>query len=235
MSHSAGAQSDTAYDSYLVEEWNAFQSDRLRTTALLKESEHLKVKRVLDIGCGAGQEMHPFISTGAIGVGIDLERTAARVGKRMYENVGLADKVHFLCARGERMPFESGYFDVVICRVALMYMDNKAALAEISRVLRHEGIFFLKYHAPQYYWKKLADGLRTGQFKSSIHAARVLLAGSFYSFTGRQSFSRVSASGEIYQTARALSREFTQVGMRIRSEMPDTNPSTPSLIAAKTL
>jgi SAM-dependent methyltransferase len=235
MNHPEGAQLDSAYDSYLVEEWNAFHGDGLRSTALLEESKHANVENVLDIGCGAGQEMLPFVSARAIGVGIDLERTAAGIGRRMYENVGLDNKVHFLCARGEQMPFESGYFDVVICRVALMYMDNKSALAEISRVLRHEGVFFLKYHAPQYYWKKLADGLRTGQFKSSIHAARVLLAGSVYSFTGRQSFSRVSASGEIYQTARALSREFAQVGMRIRSEMPDTNPSTPSLIAAKTL
>src|SRR6267142_843513 len=47
-------------------------------------------------------------------------------------------RVHFLRGSAEDLSFPDGVFDAVICRLALPYTDNSQALAEASRVLRHE-------------------------------------------------------------------------------------------------
>ena len=187
------------------------------------------MKHVLDIGCGAGQEVLPLVETGAKGCGIDLEPAAGRVGREMFAHVKLGAEVEFVQASGTRLPFKNDCFDVVICRVALMYMDNRSALSEIGRVLKRPGRVLLKYHAPAYYWAKLSDGIRSGYIKSALHAARVLYAGYHYYLTGRQPFNLLTAGGEMFQTRTTLQWELAGLGMQIGPEPPDTNRRTPSL------
>ena len=226
----ANGEQDDGYSNYLTLEWELFERNPSRRAALLKATEGLEVKRVLDVGCGAGQEMLPFVERGAQGVGIDQNRAAGEFGREIFERLAPLRQVEFVRACGTELPFLDNSFDVVICRVALMYMDNKAAFGEVRRVLRQPGIFLLKYHAPAYYWIKLRDGLKSGHFKSSIHATRVLLAGYYYYFTGRQLFNLITAGGEIFQTKRTLQRELAAIGMKIDSEMANTNNITPSVV-----
>jgi len=226
-------RSDKSYRDYLAREWELFEADKSRRTTALQITEGMEVNRVLDIGCGAGQELLPFIENGADGVGIDSHQEAGQVGREMFCGAGLSDKVDFVCASGASIPFKDGCFDIVICRVAIMYMDNRSAFGEIARVMQRPGKFLLKYHAPAFYWAKLADGLTKGDFRSSIHAARVLFAGYFYYLTGRQLFNPLTAGGEIFQTRRTLIREISGFGLKIEAELPDTNRQTPSLILAR--
>jgi ubiquinone/menaquinone biosynthesis C-methylase UbiE len=221
------------YNDYLAKEWEMFESDKEHQTAIVQATDDIRVDRVLDIGCGAGQEMLPLIARGAFGVGIDVMREVGELGNKMFAKAGLEKRVTFVRASGNEIPFASESFDVLICRVALMFMKNKAALAEIARVLRPGGRFLLKYQAPAYYWWKFGDGFRERYIKSSIHAARVLYAGYFYQFTGRQSFGKLTAAGEIFLTEDGLRKDFEQHGMRITAEMPDSNEQTPSIVVTK--
>jgi SAM-dependent methyltransferase len=215
---------------YLELEWKLFEQDQTRYAATLRATQEIEVRRVLDIGCGAGQEMLPFVESGAQGIGIDASPIVGQVGRTMFERAVPGGKVEFVRASGATLPFKDDSFDVVICRIALMYMDNKAALSEIGRVLRQPGRFLLKYHAPLYYWAKFGIGLKSGHFKSAIHASRVLFAGYYYYFTGGQLFNSFSAGGEIFQSQRRLVKDLAKVGMKIHSEMPDTNNLTPSVL-----
>lgn len=222
-----------ADSNYFTIEWEMFKANPERASALLEAAQKVRVERVLDIGCGAGQEMLPFVASGASGFGIDLTPDAISTGRAMFAREQLSERVNFLVGSGTEMPFEDSTFDVLICRVALMYMDNKAALAEMSRILRPKSILFLKYHGPAYYRRKFMDGLRSGYFKSSIHASRVLCTGIAYQLTGTQFFGRLTAAGEIFQTRRTFQRELTKVGLRLLAEMPDSNIQTPSFVIIK--
>ena len=221
------------YSKYFTIEWEMFKNDPARAIALLEATKKIQVERVLDIGCGAGQEMLPFVISGAMGIGIDVIPDAGSTGRKMYAREQLSERVEFLIGSGNSLPFADASFDVLICRIALMYMDNKAAIAEISRVLRPKSILFLKYHAPAYYYWKFADGVRTGYIRSAVHACRVLFTGLIYQLTGKQFFGRITAGGEIFQTKRTILRELAAVGLRPVAEMPDSNIQTPSFVIIK--
>ena len=55
------------YDDYVRLEWEKFVSDPSRARASLEATSPMEVKRVLDVGCGAGQELLQF-GVGGIGV-----------------------------------------------------------------------------------------------------------------------------------------------------------------------
>jgi len=222
-----------SYDRYLSKEWEDFCNDQTRWDASLKALDGVKVSRVIDIGCGAGQEMLPFVSEGALGVGVDVMPDAGKMGKQLFAAEGLSDRAHFIRASGSKLPFPNGHFDLSICRVALSYMDNHHALAEIARVIRPGGRFLLKYATPAYYWTKFRSGIARAYPMSSVHAARVLYAGYVYQLTGRQRFDRLTAGGEIFQTESTLLREIEPLGMRVTGFLPDSNPETPSVVITK--
>lgn len=222
------------YNDYVIAEWKKFQAEPQRQEALLKATEKINVRNVLDIGCGAGQEMLPFVARGARAVGVDVVPEVGQIGREMFAAEGFGEKVQFICASGNELPFADGTFDVLICRIALMYMDIKFVLREMERVLRTGGVFFLKYHAPPYYWWKLGEGLESRNILSSVHAMRCLMTGHFYQIIGRQPFNKLTAAGETFVTKKILQREFKSSALKIIGEMPDTNSQTPSLIIIKT-
>ena len=221
------------YNAYLAKEWENFKRDPERWTASLQAACDIEVHRVLDIGCGAGQEMLPFVSEGAEGVGIDVMAETGNLGLHLFKELGLNGRVAFIRASGNSLPFADETFDVLICRVALSYMDNRAALREMARVMTPGGKFLLKYATPDYYWKKFRDGIVKAYPKSSIYAARVLYAGYLYRFTGLQTFGWLSAAGEIFQTDRTLRREIEPLGLRVTGHLPDSNNQTPSVVITK--
>ena len=218
---------------YFRVEWEMFVADQGRALALLHAARSVSVSRVLDIGCGSGQEMLPFVEGGAHGFGMDINPAAGTTGREMFEQEKLSERVNFIVGSGAKLPFPDKSFEVLICRVALMYMNQELAFDEMSRVMRPGSILFLKYHSPFYYFQKLVDGLRYGYFNSAIHASRVICAGLIYQFTGKQSFGRLTAGGEIFQTRRTIRRELNKVRLKYLSEMPDSNHQTPSFVIVK--
>lgn len=216
------------YEEYLLCEWKLFKADPSRAKATLDAASGLDVRRVLDIGCGAGQEMRPLVERGAFGVGLDFEAGSGPVGKRMFA----AGAAEFVRGSGECLPFRDASFDVLICRLAIPYMDNARALAEMSRVLRPAGRLLLKIHAAPFYAAKFWTGVRNADPLFSIHALRVLTAGTIYHLTGKQARAGLWTK-EVFQSERLLGRELSKAGMQIRGTLPDTNAQTPSYVIAK--
>jgi ubiquinone/menaquinone biosynthesis C-methylase UbiE len=222
-----------SYNDYISLEWEKFELNRVRYKPMLEATGSIEVKRVLDIGCGAGQEMLPFIETGAFGVGIDVTPFVGQIGRQKYGEKNLQNSVGFLNASGNKLPFADESFDVLICRGALMFMNVRAALSEMSRVLAKNGRFFLMVQAPNYYWWKMREGLKRKEIKTAIHASRVLLNGTWFSLTEKQSYNRLTAGGETFVSRKTLERDLKQIDLEIIDEMPDTNPQTPSFLIVK--
>jgi ubiquinone/menaquinone biosynthesis C-methylase UbiE len=215
------------FESYLEQEWMLFERDPVRQQEAARAVAGIDVRAVLDVGCGGGQDLVPFALRGARCAGIDVSHASGVWGSRQFASTYPGTTVRFLTAAAEHLPFADGSFDVVLCRVAIPYTDNHAALAEIGRVLRPGGALLLKTHTPRYYVKKFLDGIRQRAPLFSVHALRVLASGTLYHLTGQQPRGGLLLR-ESYQSDRLLNRELASAGMRIAGELADSNPLTRS-------
>jgi SAM-dependent methyltransferase len=219
------------YDSDVRAEWEMFVSEPARARESLEAVEGLDVGRVLDVGCGAGQELLPFaMRPGVCCVGADVTPEVGLAGRELFAARAPGACVAFVRAAAESLPFAPDSFDVVICRLALPYTDNVRCLSELARVLRPGGALLLKIHHARYYVRKFREGLG-GEPASSVHAARVLASGLIYHLTGRQP--RTLPIRETFQTVGRLRRELARCGLEIRRELRDSNPLTPSFLIVK--
>jgi SAM-dependent methyltransferase len=219
------------YGAYMRSQWEQFSQNRTRWNANLEATAHVAVRRVLDVGCGVGQELLPFVSAGASAVGVDVSAESPQLGRQAYRSVPNA-VVSFLQAAAEHLPFQTGSFDVVISRLSLPYTDNRRALAEMARVLHRDGVLLIKIHHGRYYIQKLGRGLMRRQWLSAVHAARILVSGAIYHLLGWQVRNRI-VTGETFQTEWMMRRELRQVGLDILRTMPDSNSHTPSYVVGR--
>jgi ubiquinone/menaquinone biosynthesis C-methylase UbiE len=193
----------------------------------------LSVARVLDLGCGAGQELLPFLEDArTLGVGIDMSPEVGLAGRQLFAATQPGGRVAFVRAAAESLPLATSSVDVVICRLALPYTDNTRAIAEMARVLRPAGRLLLKYHHARYYTARLRAALSARRLKPAIHASRVLLAGGLYHLTGSQPRGRFTG-GETFQTLWLLGRELSRHGFVVRGVLDDSVPAAPSLLVER--
>jgi SAM-dependent methyltransferase len=89
--------------------------------------------RLLDVGCGTGERTATFAAefpTTQV-FGIDFSHPDLRKKWNEYD----APNLHFSAARGEDLPFEDGFFNVVTAIESLEHMpDAHAVMNEIRRV-----------------------------------------------------------------------------------------------------
>ncbi len=100
--------------------------------------------RVLDVGCGAGLDLHMAarrVGAGGSLAGVDLSEEMILLARNFApEGVPSAYEV----APAEELPHPDGAFDAVILNCCLsLAPDRRAALAEIARVLDDRGILLL--------------------------------------------------------------------------------------------
>jgi len=113
--------------------------DMLRQTGFEKA-------RILDAGCGGGDVLIELAEScpEAKMVGIDLSQPLLDVARTAVESAGVAERVSFEKGDVQAMPFEDGFFDVVISLNMLHYVDDPVAmLNEIERVLAPHGVMGL--------------------------------------------------------------------------------------------
>lgn len=192
------------------------------------------VDSVLDIGCGPGQEMLPFAKNrGAFCVGIDIGEELGEIGNEFVERESSGARIVFSRSKGEELPFANESFDVVLCRVALPYMNNRKTIAEVGRVLRPNGVFLLKTHAPSFYFRMLRNRLRSFSFRRISYPLICLAGGSWHIFTGKQLQNGLWRGKEIFQTRRFLERELKKRKMTITGTLSNTNLEAPSFFIVK--
>ena len=91
---------------------------------------------VLDIGSGEGS--FPFAGMGRVAA-VDEDLQAFR---RAPDRDPVS--YHRVCGRGDRLPFGSGSFDLILCHHALEHLEGlEEVLAEIARVLKPDGRLYV--------------------------------------------------------------------------------------------
>lgn len=157
-------------------------------------------KRILDIGCGAGQTL---IALGKPGfcAGVDIDVDALRLGVEWNSDL------NFAAARGEWLPFQTGSFDFVCSRVALPYMDVPVALREARRVLQRGGRLWLSLHDLE----MPLERFRNSEWKGRLFALYVIANGAALHFGGR-TFPFVNGNRESFQTEGGMRRALVRAG-----------------------
>lgn len=105
--------------------------------------------RVLDAGCGYGRNLVHLLREGCEVFALDEDAEGVEHVRRLSASLmtGLPSK-NFQVGSVERMPFPSGFADVVISSAVLHFarddMHFRAMLAELWRVLRPGGMLFCR-------------------------------------------------------------------------------------------
>ena len=137
-----------------IHDWKVAQSE-VGTKAFFEEIEHYRFEklsylprlvnfdgyrgqRVLDVGCGVGNDLARFARGGAEVVGIDLAETSIDLARRNFRQRGLAGD--FQVMNGEQMDLPDDAFDLVYCHTVLHFTPRPSRMVrEIHRVLRPGG------------------------------------------------------------------------------------------------
>jgi len=114
--------------------------------ALFSLLPNLYNKRVLDLGCGFGEHCTRFISQGACSVvATDISEKMLEVAKRENSN----PKIEYIQMAIEDLNKLNGQFDLVVCSLALHYVEDfQSVCKNVHRLLVKDGYFVFSQEHP---------------------------------------------------------------------------------------
>jgi ubiquinone/menaquinone biosynthesis C-methylase UbiE len=105
--------------------------------------KQLKVKRVLDLGCGVGRNSIYLAKEGFDIVGVDVSKSALKLANKWAEEERLSN-VTFTLGTMVSIPFDDCHFDAVVSISVIHHgikKDILTTITEINRILKKKGIF----------------------------------------------------------------------------------------------
>lgn len=113
--------------------------------ALLKEKCRLgQKKKVLDVGCGAGNSTRlvaELVSDAAEIVGIDPDEEVLTIAR---EKTPASARISYQPGSATQLPFPDNTFDFVFCQTVMIHLpDPEKALQEMKRVLKPGGLLMM--------------------------------------------------------------------------------------------
>lgn len=120
------------------EEIEAYRFDKLHYLPRLVDFTGYADQRVLDVGCGVGNDLSRFARGGADVFGIDLAEHSIELAQTNFSLRGLRGQ--FKVMNGEQMQFADNAFDLVYCHTVLHFTPHPQRMVnEIYRVLKPSG------------------------------------------------------------------------------------------------
>ena len=109
---------------------------------------------VLDVATGTGLVARELAARNVRVVGVDQSPAMLRRGQAAVRRYGLAERIRFVLAQAQTLPFPEETFDALTFTYLLRYVDDPAAtLRELARVLRPGSVMAsLEFHVPQDPW-----------------------------------------------------------------------------------
>ena len=149
-------------DELLVKE--AFESPTaIENRYALSQLGNLQGKKILDLGCGAGEAAVYFATQGAESFACDISSGMVEVGLALAKKHGV--RVHFSVVDAAHLPYPDGFFDLVFGNGVLHHVDHLACAKEVRRILKDEGkaafVEPLPYNPVIGLYRKLAKEVRT--------------------------------------------------------------------------
>lgn len=106
------------------------------------KSVHAGLK-ILEIGCGEGGNLKPFVDLGCACVGVDLSQAKIAKGNEIYEDVS---GITLICKDIYEMPEYFDKFDVLIIRDVIEHIHNQDRfLGFIRQFLNRDAVVFVAF------------------------------------------------------------------------------------------
>jgi len=97
-------------------------------------------RRVLDLGCGSGENSLLLVRRGANVIGVDIsESLLALAAQRLAVNGSAGAQVRFVPASAHRLPIPDASVDVILGSAILHHLDLASTSKEVFRALRPGG------------------------------------------------------------------------------------------------
>jgi SAM-dependent methyltransferase len=114
-------------------------------------------------------------------VGLDSDLEALALGHHLTKRTSCV--VDLVCGTAYALPFADNCFTDVVCRVALNYMHQRRALAELCRVLCPGGLLYCRVEGPGHDLRLIRQSLGSPRLAGRI---RNTIAGLLLASTGWQ-------------------------------------------------
>jgi len=145
---------------------NPWVSDEQRIARLVSAARPSGTERVLDIATGPGYIAEAFAKKSREVLGMDLTEAMLAIARARTAEHGVKN-ISFSTGDAQNLPFDTGQFDVVVCRLALHHVQQPAkVISGMARVCKRDGIvlvedIYASEHPPraayQDRWEKLRD------------------------------------------------------------------------------
>ncbi|MCK4553670.1 class I SAM-dependent methyltransferase [Candidatus Parcubacteria bacterium] len=138
---SAKQEWENIYDSSFFHHKNKYPSTEIVSFVMgnfsrIERGRRSKIK-ILDLGCGWGNNLRFLKEEGFAYYGIDFSQTAIEHCKKIFKNV--------VCGDISNLPYESNFFDCVFDRMAIQHNPKENMqkfFNEVFRALKPNGLFF---------------------------------------------------------------------------------------------
>ncbi len=156
------------YDAWFLMPSGRYALD-LEHALILKLFPKWEKTRVLDVGCGTGNQLLLFFEKGmALGVGVDVSEDMLHYAREKMQNHGV-DRIFLLKARAEALPFKANAFNRITSVTALEFFDDPIkAMTEIKRLEAPEYLIaVLNSWSLSSQWRRLKSYFRPNVFRSA--------------------------------------------------------------------
>jgi len=102
----------------------------------------IRGKKVLDLGCGTGENIVPLTERGAIVIGMDISPELVALAQERLRRSGQEATLRVGSAYDTGL--ENGSVDVIFCIALIHHLDIKRVRDEMLRILRRGGVVVLK-------------------------------------------------------------------------------------------
>ena len=100
-------------------------------------ANEVEVESVLDIGCGSGRNILPFLERGIKCVGLDYAKSMIREAKKFLMGIGL--KPLLVVGDAVDLPFKKKSFDLVLCIRTLHHVETRRLRIKTLREMKATG------------------------------------------------------------------------------------------------
>lgn len=101
-------------------------------------------KRVLDFGCGSGENIAPLLARGAKVIAVDLSEDLIKLAQKRVAITGQDGECRFAVASAYDVPLADGVVDAILCSSLLHHLTIPRAMLEMRRLLKPGGIAIIK-------------------------------------------------------------------------------------------
>ena len=171
-----------------------------------KNIKKSKIK-ILEIGCGTGNNVWFMAREGYSTYGIDISKSAIKVAKKRLKRDGLRAKLR-VC-NFVNLPFDDNFFDLVIDRASLTTVNISVAeqsIAEIERVIKPGGKFFFNPYSSKC-TSAISGKLNKGGLVKNIKKGTLVEVGQIY-FYNYKNLQKVLRNWHLISVKHAEEREY---------------------------